>query len=259
MNRGSLLWILAMLSAPPLLADTLSIRADDWFPVNGKPGSRQEGVYIDLVRDIVEAAGHTLDYRLMSWDAAVAAVKAGDYDCVVGATPSDAPGFVYTAQPWMRFDNVFYALADRQLAVAGVDSLEQHVVGVIEGYSYGDALDAYVAAHKADPARVQLTTIGRNPLETLVNRLVTGKVDVVVESEVVMQSHLSKTRLGGRIVQVGSMQDRQPIYIACSPAKPASRTWVALLDAGFQRHLRDGTLDAFYSKYGLSSVPLLAP
>lgn len=240
-------------------ADTLSVRADDWFPVNGKPGSAQEGVYIDLIRDILRQSGHELDYRLQSWDAAVEAVRAGDFDCVVGANPSDAPGFVYAAQPWMRIDNSFYALSERSLKIDGVAALDALVVGAIEGYSYGEALDGWIAQHTANPARLQLVTIGRNPLDTLVNRLVTRKIDVIVESDVVMQAHLSKARLADRIVAVGSMHDRQPIYVACAPGKDSSRTWVTLLDEGFDRHRQAGTLDAFYAKYGLSSEQLLAP
>lgn len=258
---GIRVWTVSLLVGLPALAlgDTITVRADDWFPINGKPNSRQEGVYIDLMRDILEGAGHEVDYRLLAWDNAVASVQAGEDDCVVGAAPTDAPDFVFARTPWMTFDNAFYAVVDRKLQVKELADLEAFMLGSIEGYSYGDTLDAYIEQNASNPARIQIADPGRNPLNILVNRLVTGKLDLIVESEVVMQAHLAKARLSERVVAVGYLNDPQPIYVACSPAKPSSRTWIGLLDAGFEQHRKAGTLDAFYAKYGLSSQKLLAP
>jgi polar amino acid transport system substrate-binding protein len=240
-------------------ADTISIRADDWFPVNGKPGSKEEGVYIDLLRAILEPAGHTVDYRLLSWEESVEGVRAGREDCVVGAARSDAPDLLFVAKPWVTFDNVFYASVDRRLKISSLADLETLTLGVIEGYSYGQALDAYLELNRANPERVQTITTGRNPLALQVNRLVTGKIDVAVESSVVMQAQLTKSRLQARIVAVGATNDEQHIFVACSPAKTSLLPIIETLNRGFDALAAEGKLDAFYRKYGLSSAELVKP
>jgi polar amino acid transport system substrate-binding protein len=250
---------LGVFSSGALQADTITVRADDWFPVNGKPKSQEEGVYIDLLRAILEPAGHQVDYQLLTWDDAVENVRSGRDDCVVGAARSDAPDLLFVAKPWMTFDNVFYAKVERSLQIRGLSDLEPLKLGVIEGYSYGDALDAYLESNRDNPDRIQIVASGRNPLAVQVNRLVTGKIDVTVESSVVMQSHLRKARLHERLVPVGSMGENQHIFVACSPAKPSLRPIIDTINRGFDQLQADGRLNAFYSKYGLSSAELLQP
>lgn len=245
--------------AAPLAADTISVRADDWFPVNGKPGSSEEGVYIDLLRAILEPAGHRIDYQLLSWEDAVENVRAGRNDCVVGAARGDAPDLLFAARPWMSFDNLFYAREGRGLRVQGLDDLAGLKLGVIEGYSYGEALDAYLQTHRDDPERVVVVEYGRNPLALQISRLIAGRIDLTVEASVVMQSHLAKARLQGRVVAVGAMNDLQHIFVACSPARPQLKAIMQRINTGFEALQAEGRLEAFYGKYGLSSGELLLP
>lgn len=257
---GRRCWLaIALGCALPLTLDaaTLTVRADDWFPVNGKPRSAQEGVYIDVLRAVLEPAGHTLDYQLQPWDAAVADVRAGRQDCVVGAARTDAPDLVFARRPWMTFDNVYYAMADRGIRIESLDDLQRYTLGVIQDYSYGDALDAYIEAHRHDPQRIRVVDMGRDPLAIQVSRLVAGRIQVTVEASVVMQAHLREARLHERIVPVGALHEEQHIFLACSPAKPELKPLLQLIDDGYDRLESAGTLAAFYAKYGLSVQELL--
>jgi polar amino acid transport system substrate-binding protein len=52
-------------------AQTISIRADYWYPMNGDPNSDKPGYMIDLAKAIFEPQGIAVDYQLMPWSRAI--------------------------------------------------------------------------------------------------------------------------------------------------------------------------------------------
>ncbi|WP_157729877.1 transporter substrate-binding domain-containing protein [Bacterioplanes sanyensis] len=93
--------VMLMLLLPIVAAaQTLSIRSDTWYPMNGDPQADKPGFMIEIAKAIFEPQGITIDYRLMPWERALSEVRAGRIDCVVGAYVEDAPDFVFPEQPW---------------------------------------------------------------------------------------------------------------------------------------------------------------
>ena len=83
--------ILIVLMVSPLASgDTIRLRADAWFPINGDPQAAHPGFGIEALQAIWKQAGHQLDYRLMSWGPSLEAVRNGSADCVIGAYKEDA-------------------------------------------------------------------------------------------------------------------------------------------------------------------------
>jgi len=76
-------------------SETLTIRADEWFPMNGDPDSSNPGYMIDFAKAVFEPKGIKVDYALMPWKRALYEVRKGNNDCVVGAYESEAPGFLF--------------------------------------------------------------------------------------------------------------------------------------------------------------------
>ena len=64
-------------------AATIAIRSDNWPPFNGDPGEVKAGYMIEVLKEIYAATGHRIDYRLMSWDESLAAVRKGSFNAVV--------------------------------------------------------------------------------------------------------------------------------------------------------------------------------
>lgn len=94
------------------LADAISIRSDEWLPYNGATTKNPPGYMIELAEKIAAANGHTIAYATMPWDDAVAAVRRGAHDCVVGALKSDAEDFTFPANAWGTSQSAFYTLDD---------------------------------------------------------------------------------------------------------------------------------------------------
>jgi polar amino acid transport system substrate-binding protein len=252
--RRSWVWIVLCIGALPAHAATVSIRADEWFPINGEPGSAQPGIMIELAQTILGAAGHTIDYRLMGWDDAIARTGKGEFDCVVGALADEAEGFVYPQQAWVQSAQSLYVRNDFAGSYSGPADLAKLKLAVIDSYSYGDTLDAYIAANRADPAKILLIRNETKPLRAAMTRVLVGQADALLETSVVMDATLKASGFAGKLKSLSAAEPGQieSLYIACSPNKTSSKTYAALFDEGFRAMAADGRLKALFARYGVS-------
>lgn len=238
-----------LIQALPAAAQTVSIRADVWYPMNGNPRDDNKlGYMIDLAKAIFAKHSVDVDYQTMPWERAVKSVRSGEFDCVVGAYKDDAPDFVFPTDAWgMDVQNV-YVKAGNTWKFNGVDSLAGHTLGLIGGYAYDDKLSAYLKQH---PQAVQYVK-ANNALEQNIHKVIGGRIDGTVESVSVMSAKLKEMGLAGQLQPAGQLGKPTPMYIACSPAKATSKQYISWIDQGTDEMRKDGSLQKILSKYGLS-------
>lgn len=253
MRSGAALALLGLLLLPASRseADTIRIRADEWLPYNGPSSEQPPGYMIEMARKIAEAAGHTVEYRHMPWEDALAAVREGRFDCVVGATRSDAPGFVYADQHWGLSSVAMYALSDSPWRYTDISSLDGVRLGVIPDYSYSDELDAYIQEHGDDPQRVVKVSSGGRVAMNAASRLISRRIDVFAEDPNVMRQTLNTLNLSERIVERGRAKEADPIYIACTPADPRGARYAKLFSDGTNGLRESGDLARILAGYGM--------
>lgn len=233
-------------------AQSISVRADQWMPVNGKPGDTgAEGLYIDILRAVGQTSGNPIDYQLQGWEDAVKGAQSGRTDCVVGATREDAPGLRFAARPWLVGHTAWYRGVDRtEIKAETIADLANFKLGVIGGYAYGDEVDALIKAQPAE--KLESVTSSRDPLNAVIMRLVTGRIDLALETDFVMQAKLRGMNLSDRIVQAGRSGTETELFLACSD-NPRVATFLQAVDAWIDARRADGGLSAFYAPYGLEA------
>lgn len=237
--------------SPGVRAETLVIAGDPWCPVNCEPGSAQPGIFVELARDIFAEAGIEVKYRLINWARALRAARRGRINAVIGAGHADAPDFLFTPTPVSRSRMCFYVLADSPWRFAVQRDLDGQRLGVINDYSYGRELDAYVQAHADDPQRVQ-QAYGDHALDLNVDKLLSGRIDVTVANTWVMQNWLRRHGRAGQLRNAGCRSPDVAIYLAFSPALASSRRHAELFEAGLRRYQADGRLQRLLERYGVS-------
>ena len=242
--------LLFSLAVPVVQAETVTIRADEWFPMNGEPGSEQPGYMIELAQVILGESGHTVDYQVMPWKRALQSVREGENDCVVGAYKEDAPDFLFPQEHWGFDRQFFWKKKGNDWTYNGLESLSGPTLGLIGGYAYGDEFDAY--AKENEGSKVQFIH-GNNALENNIKKLLAGRIDLTVESEAVMSAKLKEMGHAGELVNAGQLGEASEMYIACTPAKPFSQEIVKLVDAGTAKLRADGRLAEIMQKYGLQA------
>lgn len=242
----------ASLASLATQAESISIRADEWLPYNGPATLKPPGYMIELAQKIAAANGHTISYATMPWDDAVAAVRRGAHDCVVGALKSDAEGFAFPAASWGTSQNAFYTLDDSKWHFAGIASLESVRLAVIEGYSYSDELDAYIEKNKADPNRIVMVSSAGRAQMNVVSRLISKKADVMVEDINVARQTIGKLNLNGRVVMADLTSEPDDLFIACTPADPRGKQYAQMFSDGIVKLRKSGELATILAKYNLS-------
>ena len=244
---------LTVLSVATAHADAVSIRADEWSPINNDPRAANRGIMIELAETMLAEAGHTVDYKVMQWEDALASVMAGKHDCVVGALKSDVPkGFVTPKMPWVVSQQTVYARADRDYRVNSIEDLTAFTLGVSDGYSYGEALDQYRDANVNNPARIYIARSNR-PVRDLMLRLNTAQIQLALETSVVMEYNIVSANLVGRIKAVGTpIKTSEDLYIACSSAMPTSKRYIAIFDEGLPKLRSSGKFAEILKRYNVS-------
>ncbi|MBK8284027.1 MAG: transporter substrate-binding domain-containing protein [Ahniella sp.] len=243
--------IVLLCTAAQVHADTITIRADEWLPYNGPLSRKPPGYMIEMADAIAATQGHTIEYKTMPWDDAVASSRKGDIDCVVGALKSDAEGFMFPEESWGDSLNGLFALTDTDWTYTDIESFSSVRVAVIAGYSYSEEIDAYVEANKADPNKVVIVNSTGRALMNAVSRLVSRKADVIIEDVNVAASTFAKMNMADRMKSVGVVGEPEPLYIACTPASPRGKQFADMFSAGTVELRSSGKLAEILEKYGL--------
>lgn len=247
--RGLALLVLCTGSSV-LRAETLVIAGDIWCPINCQPGTERPGIFVELARDIFAESGIQVQYQALNWARTLHEVRRGELNAAIGAGIEDAPDFLFTPSPVAQSRNCFFTRQDSTWRFTGVPSLVQQRVGVINDYSYGDELNAYIGAYRSDSERIQVAA-GDKALELNLGKLRLGRLDALLENSWVVQAMLANQGKAGELREAGCREPDVPIYLAFSPALPGSARYVELFEQGLQRYRADGRLQALLDAYGV--------
>lgn len=231
------------------VADTISIRADNWYPINGEPGSENPGFMIELAQTIFKDNGHQVDYQTLPWKRAVQQTAEGTFDCVVGAYKDDVPDFVFPKEHWGLDQAFFFVQKDDSWSYTDLQALaaSSATLALVGGYNYSEEFDAFA---KANASKVQYVNAD-NALENNIKKVLAGRATATIESKLVMSAKLKDLGLKGQLKTAGALQEPTEMYIACSPKKSSSQAYVDMIDKGTQTLRASGKLAEILSKYGV--------
>ena len=252
MNRflGWAITLALSLSATLATAEDSTVRlcADQWMPYNGDPNEAKPGYVVELARTIFEPKGIKVEYDVMPYEEALAAVKEGRRSGAIGANKEEAEGLTLPSEPIGSVATCLLTLAGSKWTYDNVGSFRNTKIGVIKGYTYWPALDTYIERN-AGKETVYVAE-GEDPLDELMTKLQKGEIDVVAESEPIllwyMRSH-SIDRASVRVVFKGTPES---IYVAFSPNDEGKR-FATILDEGIRELRKSGELVKLLQRYGL--------
>lgn len=237
------------LLSPLVLAETLTIRSDSWYPINGNPDDKNPGYMIELAKEILTPYKIDVDYQISPWARALVSVRNGVHDCVVGAYVSDAPDFIFPKLPWGMDQNKFYVEKYNTWRFVGYESLQNTRIGLINEYSYNEELNIF--AKQPENKSIFDYTFSENALEQNIIKVLAGRLTATVESHLVMPEKLKELGIEGQLLPAGDIGEKVPMYIACSPKKKTSKQYVKWFDEGITKLRESGRLSDILAKYEL--------
>jgi polar amino acid transport system substrate-binding protein len=230
---------------------TLTLRADSWYPFNGEPEAANPGYVVEILKAVFGKENLKIDYQIMPWKRAVADCQSGAIDGVIGALKSDAPDLVFPDEPMSISSQVFYVKKGSDWKFTGIDSLRGKRLGVINGYSYSEKMDAYVKANEKDASLIDLAA-GDTPVEQCVKKLKAGRIDCYLEVEPVFLAAVPKYGMASDdFVSAGPLAEPDPFFVAFTPKKPEAKKWAQIWTDGLKELRKSGKLAEILAKYNL--------
>lgn len=230
--------------------ETIVLGADIWCPVNCAPNSERPGYMIEIAQKIFKEQMVNVEYRVMPWSRAIVEAEKGNIQAIVGAFKGDAPHFVYPQEELGLIGNSFFTHVYNSWHFQGIDSLEQIVLGTIKDYEYGDTVNQYVA-NKKNAGKIVEMTGDKNVLSRSMDMLISNRIDVIVESDVVFWYQAKKANLVDSVKFAGQASKPTKVYIAFAPNSEISMKYAKILSDGVVNLRASGELKKIMSKYGL--------
>lgn len=243
---------LLYLSSSIVTANTISLKADIWYPFNGTPDAKKPGYMVEIAKQAWGESGYTVNYQLMDWDETLEQTASGKVDCAVGVAKKEAPNFIYPTEPLGMDDTAFYTLMnDEKWVYQSVNSLKNKRIGIVEDYSYDNGeIDTYILQHKASDPNIHVAK-GDNPLANLIQLILDKKIDIILASPPVFRAKARRMGLDTLFKEAARLNNPFPVYIACSPKNKKSKEYTELLNNKVIEMRNNGQLKKLLSYYGI--------
>lgn len=246
---------LALSENKPLTEKTVTLRADQWAPFSGDPKSDAPGFMVEIAEKIFAKHGLKVEYELMPWTRVLKEVEAGHFDAAVGASPEDAPNFIYSQEPQGKWTVACIVLASNPWQYGGtIDSLSNVTAAASLGYVYGadsagNDIDKYIEKNKGKSVEV---LSGDFPLQSAIGMLRKKRVDVVLETPEVFFDAVKQLKLDPAEFRVAAeVRPRTPVWVGFSPNLPTSAQYAKMMQDGMIELRKSGELKKILDKYGI--------
>lgn len=243
-------FILILAMTTTCFAETITMVADEWPPFNATANNKDEGYMVDIARLVFEEKGIEVQYMTMPWKRALSETRKGTYSAVIGASKTDAAGFVFPEEELARTKLAFYVKKGNPWKFIDIESIKQMRLGAVAGYDYRQWLNDYIKANSNNPDKVQILT-GDVPLQRNLNKLILDRIDVVVDTEAAILWEAKRLGISHDIEPAGYGSEPSFCYIAFSPNKARSLIYAQILSDGIAKLRENGKLQDILDKYGL--------
>ncbi|WP_218276603.1 ABC transporter substrate-binding protein, partial [Pseudomonas sp. HMWF032] len=237
-------------STSVVAAEPIRLVGDEFCPYNCDPASGKPGYMVEVLEEIFAAQGLTINYRLKPWSRAVQVVANGGAQILLANTYNSAPD--KRLQLVMGEDSTcFLTRHTDPWRFTDIAALQQHHIGVIQGYHYdaGGPLDQYLRSNHPQVYQAK----GELPLRSLMSMLLQKRIDLVLDNCNVLKRKVSKmgiahlTRLAGVLPGY-----RANLHIALSPADPHAAERLEMLRTGLNELRRNGRLAQILQRYSVN-------
>ncbi|PIR33643.1 MAG: hypothetical protein COV36_02345 [Alphaproteobacteria bacterium CG11_big_fil_rev_8_21_14_0_20_44_7] len=215
----------------------------------------RQGYAIEIMKEIFQAKGIEVNYKVIPWARALKAVEAGRYTSVIGVTKYESPDLVFPDEHVGESIFHFFVTADNSWRFDGLDSLSNIILGLATDYGY-ENIEDYVEEYKEDNMRIQYIT-SDDPLKSNIKKMMKGRINAIYDDKFVVRYQLKELGLSDSVVSAGTVTKIPSpiddyIYIGFAPKNPKSPEYAKILSDGIAEMRKSGRLAEILSSYGLS-------
>lgn len=213
------------LAAEQKTITSVSLAAEDsWPPFADQFG---KGISHALLKAAYGQVGIKVEYVVVPYSRGLRMAEKGNVDGVfnVAKEISTENKFIFGQQPLFTTSASFYQSNQKPTSATHKSQLAPHtVVGIIEGYEYGDEFSKLVTDN-------QLTVFTATSQKQLINLLLVNRIDLAVMFDLVAKVHLSQMGVE-QDINLAFSNHSSDIYVAFSKQSPNAHYLAQKLDEG---------------------------
>ena len=229
-------------------ATKITLATDPWCPYICSMNSDKPGILIEVVKEALSESGYIVGFETINWARSIEQVRSGKIDGLVGTYQSDARDFYYGQQHIMQSEMCFFTQAGDDWLYKEPKSLETRTTLLVNGYSYGDTLDAYIAKNSKQGLRNMVFVAGKETIERRFQILQTSRANTLLEDKWVIAEALKQQSVPLKLKIAGCLA-AEKVFVGFSPKKPTSPRLARALDKGMLRLRDNGKLSAIIARY----------
>lgn len=234
-----------VLAADNGIPHTLHFAAADWCPYTCNNGDHP-GVITETVTEILAQNNIQLSVSVLPWSRAVKLAELGQIDGLLTAIESEAPQLALTQQANGHYQVCLFSEDSHHFVYHGRKSLQGIKLGAIQDYGYGEPIDSIIKAPREGESVYRVSNT--NPLHSLVEMTVKGRIDTFAEDSLVLANYL-QTNEKANIKNVGCLP-ATPFYSAISPKKVYHQALLKLLNTLYSSEAYRAIYQQTLKRYG---------
>ncbi len=224
-------------------AETITAAGDPWLPFLD-PDSPTQGISLEIVRAAFATQGYTIEMHFFPWARALNNVKEVDNDILISTWyTEERTAYLAYSDPYLENQIKFIKRKGDNFEYHGLDSLAGKSVAVVRGYGYGDEFLNATSFMRAEA----------KDLVTNLRKLVSGRVDLTLEDEIVARTVMKKEmpELLKQVTFTKNTLNSNKIHIAVSLKNSLRDEIISAFNKGLAEIKTDGTYQAILQKNGI--------
>lgn len=192
---------------------TITLATTAWCPYTCGEASVPHGFIGKSIKELLKKHGLTLIVIQLPWSRALQLANKGKVDGLLTATFQEAPALIFTKQPIGSYQMCFYTQKNNPWQYEEQLNLGDNQLIVIQDYGYGEPLDSYIKS--TDNV---MAISGTNSTLRLLNMLIKGRADIIIEDSNVIDWVAKKHQIGIEKLRKSGCLKKQLFYLALHPS-----------------------------------------
>ncbi len=219
----------------------------NWPPFYGE-SLKGKGVFSNIVISAFTNAKYSISISFVPWARALRDVETGRMDGLLGAYKTDERvATMYYSNPVYFAEEVFFQLSKKnEIEYKTLADLKPYRIGTITGVSNSVEFDEATYLNKETSSN----------LDSLIKKLLNGRVDLIVQGKLVVIDHMNKqypTRKN-EILQLHPPLVKRPLYVTIKKDRVNSLKIIKDFNHSLNNLVKSGKLRQILKEYNFNGM-----
>lgn len=210
-----------------------------------------QGFVTDAAILAFKKVGLNAIYKNVPYNRALLGMENQEYDVLLAVSPG-RENYIFPDNYFGRFKNTYFVRKNSDWNWNGVESLEGYVLGAINGYKIDDVFNKYVDKYSKDKSRVDFV-YGQRALELNLNKLASGRIDIIIDDSLVVWHTANKIGLADEIRAAGVSGTPKNITVGFNLNNPKAKEYQKQFSKGLSIIKKSGEYKEILKRYDLEN------